>query len=269
MLHPRAQVDWLDAFARKPGEEDPGWPFGRVFGWGEEREFAVTRLLVLPKGRVTAREARNLHGAAEDWNELLATWIEVLVHEDLHRERVKVEKTGQSVHVWVDRGKDPGELLKGKHTIRFDFSGGALAITPWQWGKMLAKASNGAQPPEAHVFLRDARRARNAGHFRRSVLDSATAAELGLAKLRDDALKKAEKRLAAYVRKNVRQINNLAAFVKAMGGSPPENITEDIAEPRNKAIHGGREPDEETAAKAFVKAEEVVDLAFPWKKLLV
>jgi hypothetical protein len=48
---------------------------------------------------------------------------------------------------------------------------------------------------------------------------------------------------------------------------PPE-ITKAIAEPRHKAIHQGQEPDEATATLALEKAEEVIDLAFPWKRLL-
>jgi len=146
--------------------------------------------------------------------------------------------------------------------------GAKLAVTPWHWGKVLAKASGGTTPPEAHVFLRDARHAKNVGHYRRSVLDSATAAELSLAKLRDTALKSATARLAEYVGKHVTHIERLAAFLRAMGKAPPDNITEEIAQPRNKAIHEGHELDEETAARALAKAEEVVDLAFPWKKLL-
>jgi HEPN domain-containing protein len=123
-------------------------------------------------------------------------------------------------------------------------------------------------PPEAHIFLRDARHAKNVGHHRRSVLDSATAVELSLTKLRDKALKSATVQLAEYVGKNVAHIERLAIFLRAMGKVLPDNITEEIAQPRNKAIHEGHELDEETAAKALVKAEEVVDLAFPWKKLL-
>jgi hypothetical protein len=106
------------------------------------------------------------------------------------------------------------------------------------------------------------------GHHRRSVLDSATAVELSLAKLRDQALTGATTRLAEYVAKNVTHIERLAKFLRTMGKVLPDNITEELAQPRNKAIHEGHGLDEETAAKALVKAEEVVEVAFPWKNLL-
>jgi hypothetical protein len=268
LFHSRARVNWVDSFARKESEDNPRWPFGEVHGWGTEREFSATRLLVLPKSHLTLREARNLHGAAEDWVQLLGTWIEVIARADLREERITVDKSGQSVFVWVDRGKGPGKLLKGKHIITLNLDGLSLASTPWQWGKMLAKASENVRPPEAHVFLRDARHARNVGLYRRSVLDSATATELGLAKLRDNELAGDKMRLKGYVRGKAQQIGGLTQFLLEMGKQLPKRIQQEIGEPRNRAIHEGDAPDEETASKALVKTEEVVDLAFPWKKLL-
>jgi hypothetical protein len=128
----------VGSFAEKDSEDNPRWPFGEVYGWGDERELSATRLLVLPKGRLTLRQARSLD-----------------------------------------------EL--------------SLGITPWQWGRILARTSEEVRPPEAHVFLRDARHARNIGLYRRSVLDSATAAELGLAKLRDDELAESKACFEGYV----------------------------------------------------------------------
>jgi len=222
----------------------------------------------MPKGRVTLAKARDFKAAVDDWVELFELWIDVVAREDLHREQIKVERQGQSAFVWLDRGREPeGEFLPAKHRIMVHF-GTKLAVTPWQWGKVLAKASAGATPPEAHVFLWDARRAKNAGHYRRSVLDSATAAELSLAKLRDACLRNSDARLASYVSTKARQIDGLSRFLKDMGRKLPAGIKDDLNEPRNKAIHAGHELDEDVATKALEKAEELLDLAFPWKKLL-
>lgn len=268
ILHPRARVDWIGSFANRDSEDNPRWPFGEMYGWGDERELSATRLLVLPKDRLTLREARKLHDAAESWVQLLGTWIEVVARTDLRQERVKVEKPGQSAFVWVDREKARGTVLKGKHIFTLNLDGLPLSISPWQWGRMLAKTSEATRPPEAHIFLRDARHARNTGLYRRSVLDSATAAELGLAKLRDDELAGGKVPLHDYVREKAQQIGGLTKFLSKMGRQLPERIQQEIGEPRNKAIHEGQEPNEETATKALAKAEEVLDLAFPWKGLL-
>jgi hypothetical protein len=267
VLHPRAKVDWVGSFETKESEDDPGWPFGRLFGRGEAGEFSATRLLVLPKDRLTLRAARKVQVAAEEWVRLLTKWIDVVAREDLSQERVKVEKRGHVALVWVKRGKGAGEVLKGQQTLMLNF-GSRLNITPREWGKILLKASSGARPPEAHLFLRDARQTKNAGYYRRSVLDSATATELGLAKLRDDELIAADASLERYVRGKAQQIGGLREFLSLMGRDLPQRIQQDVGEPRNKAIHEGYDPDEGVAEKALVKAEEVVGLAFPWKELL-
>lgn len=263
VLHPRAKVDWLGSFETQDSEDDPGWPFGRLFG----REFSATRLLVLPRDRLTLREAREIQEAAERWVQLLTKWIDVVAREDLTQERVKVEKRGHLALVWVERGTGPGEVLKSQQTLRLNF-GSRLDITPREWGKILLKVSSGVRPPEAHLFLRDARQTKNAGYYRRSVLDSATATELGLAKLRDDELGTADASLGRYVRGKAQQIGGLTEFLSLMGRELPQRIQQDVGEPRNKAIHEGYDPNESVAEKALAKTEEVVGLAFPWKRLL-
>jgi len=268
ILHKRSQPDWVAAFKKKKGEDDPERPFGQAYGWGEEREFIVKRLLILPREKLTQRQAGELAHAAESWAELLHTWIEVVARTDLHEELVSRDEQGGKAFAWIDKGKKPGKVLRGRHEIILKLGGRAPEITPAQWGKILAKLSDAARPPEAHIFLRDARHAKNIGHFRRSTLDAATAAELGLAKLRDDCLGSSDARLASYVSRKARQIDGLSRFLKCLGRKLPDGIDGDLNKPRNEAIHAGHEPDEETAIKALKKAEEVLDLAFPWKKLL-
>jgi hypothetical protein len=272
-LHPRAQVDWLDFFKRRNSEDDRDWPFGGVSRWeeggrGGVGEFSVHRLLVLPKRKLTIREGRKLKAAVDDWVGLFELWVEVVTRADLHRRHVWIEHQGRSAVVWLDRGETvEGGILAGEQKLMLNL-GATFDITPWQWGKMLMKASESKAPPEAHIFLRDARNAANLGHHRRSVLDSATAAELALAKLRDESLAASPAHIARYVRKSVRQFGRLAAFLEMSRTDIPTDADKEIGIPRNEAIHAGHELDEETAEKALARAEQIVDLAFPWKKLL-
>ena len=258
---------WVDSFKEKSDEDDPEHPFGVAYGWGEEREFIAKRLLILPKEKLTQRQANEMAQAAEPFAALLHTWVEVIARADLHQGLVSHDEQGGATFVWLNKGKPPGKILKGRHKLILSL-GSAPKITPTQWGRVLAEASVGARPPEAHVFLRDARHAKNISQFRRSVLDSATAAELGLPKLRDEVLADSDARLGAYMRGRVRQIDGISKFLSRVGRKVPIGIKEEIAEPRNKAIHGGHDPDKETATRALEKAGEVLDLASPWKKLL-
>jgi len=269
ILPRQARIDWVGSLKTLPDEDDPGHPFGRVTahdGPKEIIEFSPARLLLRPRSHLTLAEARRLHAATDDWTDQLQTWIEVITRQDLREEKVKVEHVGAGAWVWVDKGKE-GKIFRGRREITLSF-GEKLQVTASQWGKILAKVSQDIFPPEAHIFLRDARYADNLGRRRRSVLDSATAAELGLAKLRDDLLRGTDGRVAAYVGREARQIGGLIEFLKAMGRELPGKIQQEVGEPRNRAIHEGREPDAETARAALAKAEEIVDVAFPLGSLL-
>jgi hypothetical protein len=269
VLHARSQHDWIGSFAGRDRDDDRDWPFGGVASWKQDEvvEFTAHRLLALPRHRVTAAEARKLKLAVDGWVLSLETWIDVVARADQRKRTIRIDHQGNSALVWLNRGEQSGELIPGQQRVMFEF-GNALAITPWQWGKVLRNVSDRTVPPEAHLFLRDARHALNSGQHRRSVLDSATAAELSLAKLRDDYLGSSDGRLAGYVGRKARQIGGLSRFLKDMGRRLPDGIEGDLNEPRNRAIHAGHELDEETADAALGKAEEVVDLAFPWKTLL-
>jgi hypothetical protein len=273
VLHQRALVDWLDFFKERNPADDRDWPFGGVSSWDKGGqhgvgEFSAHRLLVMPKSPLTLREARNLKAAVDDWVELFEMWVEVVAREDLHRRRVWIEHQGRSAVVWLDRGTTlDGGIVAGEQQLKFNF-GAAFAISPWQWGRMLVRASEDRTPPESHVLLRDARRAKNVGHHRRSVLDSATAAELALVKLREDSLAKTRADIAHVVRRNVQGIGSIARFLEKSGKAIPPEVDNEIGKPRNVAIHAGGELDEQTAEEALARAEQVVDVAYPWQRLL-
>lgn len=268
-LHRRSQVDWLGEFSEREGPEDePDALFGDVTKYGPRgkiREFWATRVLILPKAELTRAQARRLRDDSDRWLDLLALWIEVVYRQDLQQELLRTEYIGKSAQVWLGNGGE-GERF-GERRRSYLNLGKRSLIGKREWSRLVVRASAGARPPEAHVFLRDARHAMNIGHHRRSVLDSATAAELSLAKLRDDLLSSGNQRLASYVGKEVWSLSAIAKFLRAMNQSLPD-IKKAIVEPRNKAIHQGHEPDEATAAKALATADEVVGLAFPWKTLL-
>jgi hypothetical protein len=277
-LPPGVREDWIPFFRGRDPDYERGWPFGSVRSWSGDGpailEFLAHRLFALPKGPVGLSELDEVRSSVDGWARLVEEWVEVGARTDLHRDVIKVaDVEGQTGFIQLDRGDDRPRPFRHLHrddvqdhlTITF---GGPLTLSPDSWGAILAKASEGRRPPEPHLFILDARRALNADHHRRSVLDSATAAEIALARLRDEAVRNGPTGLAEYIRKNVTEIKRLAGFLKTVGVEIPENITERIAQPRNKAIHLGHELDFEIATKALGKAEEIVDLAFPVDTLL-
>jgi hypothetical protein len=278
-LDARVTADWIGHFEKRDPEDERRWPFGSVTQTrraksGNEEEdsieaFLTGRLLALPRSEITLSDARRLKRAADDWTRLLETWLEVVSGRDLHEKFIVEHRTGRSAFVWVDRGKNPRGSLLGDDQSGFTLNfGKALPITPDDWEGILSRASKGVDPPEAHLFIRDARQAMNNDNHRRAVLDAATATEISLAELRDKAVQRVDQGLATYIERKVTQIDRLAGFLRAVGETVPENITEDIAQPRNDAIHRGHEPSEEMATKALLKAEEIVEIAAPRGNLL-
>ena len=219
---------------------------------------------------MTEAEARKLLHAVDKWVLLLDKWIEVFTRTDLRERGIEVTQHGAAAHVWLYRGKDKkgNTVSSHKPTGMVVTAFSPLAITPRQWGQILKKASCGATLPEAHLFLRDARRELGSKRYRRSVLDAATATEVALTKLRDDALANSDPKVGAYVQENSQQVRRLVEFLKAVGLTLPDAIVQEVGTPRNRAIHEGKDPDKSTATKALAKAEEVVDLAYPWNGLL-
>jgi hypothetical protein len=270
VLHPRARFDWTAYFAHHDSEDVREHPFGAIsnFRSGNISEIYASRLLVLPRKPLTLAGARRLKVAADDWSELLVTWVEVATRADLRRRTVQNVGEGRSAYVWTERGpQGSGALLRDEGSLRLYF-GSVLDLTPAKWGRALAATSGGRRPPEAHLFLRDARQALGAGYPRRAVLDAATATELGLTSLRDRNLARGSAGLRRYVEAHSSQIGRLCEFLSLVGSPIPARISQEVGEPRNQAIHQGREPGPETAARAVAKAEEVLELAFPWRSLL-
>ena len=274
VLHPRARAKWVEYYEKNG--DDSRWPFGKVSKWNPQKpdggieQFSVSRLLLLSKDRVTLAEGRKLLYAVDSWVARLEAWIEVYAQVDLHRRHVSVEQLGRSAYVWLYKGKGrKGKTVNSIKPVQLIVMGGnPLPISPREWGKLLNKASDGTEPPAAHLFLRDARQLLNSERYRRSVLDSATATEVALTKLRDDYLAQGDSAVGGYVEGKARQISGLEGFVRSVGVPLPGGIQQRVSEPRNDAIHEGKEPSRDVTSKALAKAREVVDTAFPWKGLL-
>jgi hypothetical protein len=107
------------------------------------------------------------------------------------------------------------------------------------------------------------------GDFRRSVLDSSTAAEIAMTKLLDHALANSSAAAASLVRQKWRQIYGLSQALREFGVTLPTDISNTgMAEPRNKAVHEGMQPTKEQTSRCLEIAREVVELATPLKSLL-
>lgn len=270
---PDIKIDWIEHYAQLSETEQD--LVGRVTKWNPRKSdggielFHAARVAMFSKNKITKAQGQKLLHETDVWKALLNLWVEVVSKTDLSESGVEANQHGQETDIVLNRRSYQKELFCKHPTEMTVKLSTPLTLTPLQWRKILVKASNSESPPESHRFLVDARRELNAKRYRRSVLDSATATEIALIKLRDDVLKKrTTSRMATYVQKRSDQIGRLVDFHETAGRFLPGDIKREIASPRNKAIHEGKEPMPEVAKTALIRATEVVDMAFAPGKLL-
>lgn len=114
--------------------------------------------------------------------------------------------------------------------------------------RVIAMSSAARVPPDAHLFLRDARGELLRGRFRRSVIDAATSVELVLARL--------------HSRHPFPGVNHprptLGLLVDHATVALPSDTRVGLVDRRNDAIHRGAQMGRETASRAVEIARQIV-----------
>lgn len=145
---------------------------------------------------------------------------------------------------------------------------GGPAVDLARWRRILAAAGKGLVPPDEHLLLRDSLEAIFEDHPRLSILDAATAAEIGLAVLLDNEYKSASESERQEARKANNSIMRLTRTLRKLGISLRPDIKKGLAECRDKAVHIGAKPSLVEARLAREIATEIVEMASPKAALL-
>jgi hypothetical protein len=130
-------------------------------------------------------------------------------------------------------------------------------------------AGDGTQPPDAWLFIRDARSLVNARQYRRAVLDAGTAAELAMTALIDGKhthLNFLEREKLLEKHRGLWEMSCL--MVQSQAGTRPAGLQKDLAEPRNRAAHDGAALSEAKAIAAIAIAVDLVEQLHPLQGLL-
>ncbi|MGX1477476.1 UNVERIFIED_CONTAM: hypothetical protein RKD50_006284 [Streptomyces canus] len=141
-----------------------------------------------------------------------------------------------------------------------------------QLSEALRHASRGKHLPVEHRMLLSARDAELGGDLRRSVIDSATAAEVALASYVADnlAARGLEQDFIDEMIKDANGIVNLHALCTRLGGDPVVSkgkLTQQLANVRNPAAHGGKTPTPEETTVARKHAETIVQALRPLSRV--
>jgi HEPN domain-containing protein len=133
-----------------------------------------------------------------------------------------------------------------------------------------AAASCGLDVPLAHIVLRRSLVELHAGEYRLCVIDACSAAEIALdaaltAQLRARGLRDGEIEGLLRLASGISQAFSLYRDVVMAGQSAvsQNRIGDQLARPRNRAVHAGDHPDEAVAKRAFETAALLVREAVP------
>ncbi len=265
----KTAANWEQHFNSPP--HDTRAPWGRVTSHQEGEggrgihSFYVTRLIAITDESVTHNTAQKIYHSLDDWAQLLCDWYEVYFQTTRGNSLEVKQHSKHHEGVQVDSNGKIDSELKCKHPIAITLEvGDKPNIRPQDWRRILELTGMESAPPEPHILLRDSRIEYGRKNYRRCVLDAATAAEMALIKLQDSTLLNTDLKIAKSVRKKYRGIYELVEYLKTTEVEfPKDQINNDVAKPRNKAIHEGVMPSKEQAVACLEKATELVNRAFP------
>lgn len=134
-------------------------------------------------------------------------------------------------------------------------------LTPPLWARAVEVANSKQAPLLEHILLRDARHALRNQEYRRCVVDAATALEVSLStRLVRELERSLGMKAAATVLKRSQTLGSKCALGVSMDlPMGPQDLQQDLVEPRNKAVHEGADIVQPNALKALRAATAAID----------
>jgi len=120
-------------------------------------------------------------------------------------------------------------------------------------------ANDNKKPVLEYMFLLESNRALQEYNYRKCILDSATALEIGLTNKLDSSLCEGEQ----FRRGLLKDYNSLAKKRKLLNSlniNLPVNPQVDVEEVRNRTIHRGYNPSESEGRKAYETAKTILGI---------
>lgn len=204
----------------------------------------------------------------DDWWTRFTSWVGVLTVQDFVGLGGYARRgaTSGSLSTWTsdEHGQRTRVGIRSYLLPRLGIPSRTLLLRHMQ--ACVTAACNQDLAPAEWLFIRDARSLLNAGDFRRAVIDACMAAELSVTALIDRKFDQ----LGTSQTDREQQLGNhhgLQRLIKLnnrlRASTLPSRLQQDVAEPRNRAVHQGVTSSYAEARAAILKATEVVELAYP------
>lgn len=197
------------------------------------------------------------------WWENVRTWLEIVTNQRLTQVGHEVPDALNPhvrTSIWDFSGGEPRELPNIGGTVMLG-PDRVIGVTPGILRDCLALATKSV--PLAWRLLRDVRALQRAGQLRRAVVDAATAAELAVTRLVDDALAVESEPGHQRILCKAQGLGGKAKALSDVGYQLPPDFKVDLVDKRNSAVHEGvavRWPESEAAFRA---ALSLVAQVFP------
>jgi hypothetical protein len=203
------------------------------------------------------------HRAA--WWSLLADWIGVVSMQDLIELGRQRHQSFSRTTMWISEpqnGQEPGFAWLRMPELR-PYVGDPL--TRAQLERCMSLTGEAKRPPDPWLMLRDARSLLHTGEYRRAVLDAGTAAELALtARLDAHLAVNVDPDMAEALMNKYKMLQPLTELAKRLKvATLPEQFQAQVIEPRNKAVHGGKEMTKDVAEKAVSTTSQLLQATHP------
>ena len=209
-------------------------------------------------------------GALNLWIGLLASWLEVLCGIDAREEEKQPHLTPWRVHTLplaVDeagRHRWFGGMTRGPVIVGIDGS----TVLAEDWSVCVDLITRDCDVPVEARILADARAASRRRHYRRAVIDAATACEVALSARIRESFRSAGASEAAVTQalKNstgIQHLYDLHALLGVVPSASRGEVLDVVARHRNDAAHGGRSPSAQETNRSIDVATRLVNDVSP------
>jgi hypothetical protein len=264
---------------REVGDDIPTW--GTIVSSREPHEGqprkAITALVQsvriaaeVPNGEDGTREMKAVVVGLSAWWSALRDWIEVASDQELNLHTRPWGTGGHGLSMWaLDDDQYRRHAVVAPQTISVELPRPQdPELTSELLQRCMTAAGDERVIPLAWKMLRDARRFRRSGEYRRAVIDAGTAAEVAMTGRIDGLLSGVPAEVSSALLRKYQTLSGRTDLLKRLGGEAPERFQQKLAEPRNDAAHEGSEPSYVDTCAALEAAADVVSAALPIGDLL-
>lgn len=260
-------VDWNSYFAHKPHDEIFGTPWGNVHSWHEhDRSVGIANAARV--GIRFASEYEDLEKKLElvathldQWWESLKGWIEILLSIDMTTHSTDTVLGPTLAWARTDP-TSPRRMLRSSQPATIIIHADRESISHACLKRSLSIAGE-FEPGLEWSLIRSARHYLWRGHYRTSVLDAATAAELSLTRIIENFLGGTPAAAQKALLDKYKTLGGRGELCKRLGGDLPAEFVHDLVAPRNLATHQGSQLSRQAAEAAERVATLIVERARP------